>query len=163
MYVLFTTWAADVLYWIYKLEPKTRAVYLIQHGRECCKGLLKLFNFVNLLAKWFSKCILYKTRKLKLKFMQIKRNLYHIYKVCQKTDTTEIMSLFVNCSLTRVITHVGVYRDCNSFWKLNYKLFSATVTFGVRVSCVTTNTCWSVVSWAIICYFKFLNQKFIHL
>ena len=22
---------------IYKLEPKARVVYLIQHGRECCK------------------------------------------------------------------------------------------------------------------------------
>ena len=38
VYVLFTTCAA-VLYWVSKLEPKTRSriVYPVKHSRECCK------------------------------------------------------------------------------------------------------------------------------
>ena len=36
---------------IYKLEPKARDVYLIQHGRECCKYVVKLSNFIDQFAK----------------------------------------------------------------------------------------------------------------
>ena len=36
---------------IYKLEPKARVVYLIQHGREFCKWLVKLSNFIDQFAK----------------------------------------------------------------------------------------------------------------
>ena len=42
---------ACMLYRVYKLEPKARVLYLIQHGRECGKWLVKLSNFMNLLAK----------------------------------------------------------------------------------------------------------------
>ena len=46
--------------------------------RESSKWLVKLSNFVDLLAKLFWKYISYKTRKSMLKY-KIKRNLYHIY------------------------------------------------------------------------------------
>ena len=36
---------------IYKLEPKVRVAYLIQHGRECCKWPVELSNFIDLFAK----------------------------------------------------------------------------------------------------------------
>ena len=32
---------------------KARFVYLIEYGRECCKWLVKLSNFMDLLAKKF--------------------------------------------------------------------------------------------------------------
>ena len=38
---------------IYKLEPKARVVYLIQHRREFCKELVKLSNFIDQFAKDF--------------------------------------------------------------------------------------------------------------
>ena len=46
-----------MLYQMYKLEPKATVVYLTQHGRECCKWLVKLSNFMDLLARLFRKCI----------------------------------------------------------------------------------------------------------
>ena len=38
---------------IYKLELGARVIYLIQHGRECCKWLVKLSTFIDLFAKKF--------------------------------------------------------------------------------------------------------------
>ena len=43
--------------------------------------VMKLTKFVELFAKKFWKKRLYKTRKSKLKFMQIKRNLYQVYRL----------------------------------------------------------------------------------
>ena len=36
---------------IYKLKTKARVVYPTQRGRQCCKRLVKLFNFIDLFAK----------------------------------------------------------------------------------------------------------------
>ena len=55
---------------IHKLEPKARVVYLIQHGRERSKWLVKLFNIVDLRGRESQS---YKARKSKLKFMKINR------------------------------------------------------------------------------------------
>ena len=66
---------------IYKLKPKAGVVDLIQHGREGCKWLVKLSNFIDLFAKKFWKYIIYKTRKSKLKFIKINRILYQVYRL----------------------------------------------------------------------------------
>ena len=92
-----------------------------------------------------------------------KKKLYTTERIYE--EITEIISLLVNCYWTCVITHVVIQWNCISFWKSDSELFSTTVTFGVRVSCVTTNTRCSVFGWAIIVtpsdrmiYLKFVNS-----
>ena len=36
---------------VVQYKPKARVAYLIKHGRECCKWLVKLSNFMDLLTK----------------------------------------------------------------------------------------------------------------